>query len=118
LIACLDHDRALDRLPRRAVDAAEDDVDPVLLDELRRDGGCDLVVGRAVLEVQLEPAPEQAALRVDVADDHPRDVGVREADDRERAGLVGDDAHLDGTSVHRVSLRSARRQGPKSSGGS
>ena len=32
----LDDRRALDRLPRRAVDAAEDDVDPVLLDELPR----------------------------------------------------------------------------------
>ena len=39
--------------------------------------------------------PEQAALGVDVADDHPGDVGVGEPDERERAGLVGDDAHLD-----------------------
>ena len=92
----LHHDRALDRLPRGAVDAAEDDVDLVLLDELPRDLGRDLVVGGAVLEMQLEGAAEQPALRVDVADDHPGDVGVREPDDRERARLVGDDSHLDG----------------------
>ena len=55
-----------------------------------------VVVGGAVFEVQLEGAAEQPALRVDVADDHPGDVGVREPDDRERACLVGDDPHLDG----------------------
>ena len=58
--------------------------------------GRDGVVGRAVLEVQLEVPAEQAALGVDVADDHPGDVGVREPDERERARLVGDDSHLDG----------------------
>ena len=38
----------------------------------------DAVVGRAVLEVQLELAPQQAALGVDVVDDHPGHVGVGE----------------------------------------
>ena len=52
----LDDGRALDRLPRGAVDAAEDDVDLIVLDELRRLGGCDGVVGRAVLETQLAAA--------------------------------------------------------------
>ena len=51
---------------------------------------------RAVLEMQLEVPAEQAALGVDVADDHPGDVGVGEPDERERARLVRDDPHLDG----------------------
>ena len=42
--------------------------------------------------IELEPAPQQAALRVDVVDDHPRDVGVGDAHERERTGLVRDDA--------------------------
>jgi hypothetical protein len=88
--------RLLDGLPRGAVDAAEDDVDLIALDELLRLGGRDRVVGRAVLEMQLDVAPQQAALRIDVADDHPGHVGVREPDERERAALVGDDSHLDG----------------------
>ncbi len=97
----LDHGRALDGLPRRAVDAAEDDVDLVLLDELRRALGRRSVVRGAVLEMQLEPAPQEAALGVDVADDHPGHVRVGAPDDRERAGLVGDDPHLDGIAVGR-----------------
>jgi hypothetical protein len=92
----LDHGRLLDGLPRGAVDAAEDDVDLIALDELLRLGGRDRVVGRAVLEMQLDVAPQQAALRIDVADDHPGHVGVREPDERQRAALVGDDSHLDG----------------------
>ena len=62
-----------------------------------RDG----VVGRAVLEIQLEVPPEQPALGVDVADDHPGDVGVGEPHERERARLVGDDSHLDGIGARR-----------------
>src|SRR4051812_43208962 len=99
----LDHGRGLDRLPRRAEDAAEDHVHAILLDELPglllRDG----VVRRAVLDGQLELAPEQAALGVDVADDHPGDVGHGEPDDRERSGLVRDDSNPD--RVHQILLR-------------
>ena len=72
-------------------------------DELRRLLGRDGVVGGAVLEEQLERAAEQAALRVDVVDDHAGDVGVGDADERERAGLVRDHAHLDGCSRLRAS---------------
>ena len=61
--------------------------------------GRDLVVGGAVFEVQLEAAVKQPAFRVDVADDHPGDVGVREPDDREWARLVGDDSHPDGVAA-------------------
>src|SRR4029077_4061430 len=71
------------------------DVDPILLDELPRSRRGDSVVGGAVLELELERPPQQATLGVDVADDHPGDVGVREPDDRERAGLVGDHSHPD-----------------------
>ena len=64
-------------------------------DELRGRGRGDGVVGRAVLQQQLEMAAEQAASGVDVTDDHPGHVGVRDAHERERSGLVRDDAHLD-----------------------
>ena len=53
--------RALDGLAGGAVDAAEDDVDALLFDEL---GGCGFgsaVVGRAVLDEQLDGMAEQAA---------------------------------------------------------
>ena len=53
------------------------------------------VVGRAVLEDRVELAAQQAALGVDVADDHPGDVGVGEPDERQGAGLVRDDSDLD-----------------------
>ena len=84
----LDHGLALDGLPRGAEDAAEDDVDVVLLDQLGSHRGRRGVVGRAVLETQLEVPPEQSALGVDVADDHPGDVGVGDAR-RRRAGRSG-----------------------------
>jgi hypothetical protein len=92
----LDHGRALDGLSGGAVDAAEDDVDVIALDQLRGLRRRDGVIGRAVLEVELEVAAEQAALGVDVADDHSRHVGVGEPDHGERARLVGDHSHLDG----------------------
>ena len=68
----------------------------LVLDELRRHRRCDGVVGRAVLEVQLQRPPEQPALGVDVTDDHPGDVGVGTPHERQRARLVGDHSHLDG----------------------
>ncbi len=91
----LDDGGALDRLPRGAEDTAEEDVD-LRLDEPGRSLGGDRVVGGAVLDVELERPAEQAALGVDVAHDHPRDVGVREPDERERAGLVRDESQPDG----------------------
>jgi hypothetical protein len=54
----LDDGRALDGLPRGAVDPAEDDVDVIVLDQLRRLGGRDGVVGRAVLEMELDVPPQ------------------------------------------------------------
>ena len=55
-----------------------------------------LVVGGAVFDEQLERAAEQAAAGVDVVDDHLGDVRVGDAHERERAGLIGDHADLDG----------------------
>src|SRR5262249_54378957 len=91
----LDDDRLLDRLPRRAEDAAEDGRDAIALDELLSPGRGDVVVGGAVLEHELDLPPEQPAPGIDVAADHAGDVGVGEPDERERPGLVGDDADLD-----------------------
>ena len=97
--AALDDDRLLDGLPRRAVDAAEDDIDAVVLHELRGAGGRDDVVRLAVLEAQLDVPPEQATLGVEIADDHPGHVGIGEPHDRERARLIRDDSHLDRTAA-------------------
>jgi hypothetical protein len=94
--AALHDGRGLDRLPRRAEDAAENDVDLILLDQLPGHRGRHGVVGRAVLEMELERPAEQPALRVDVADDHADDVRIGLPDDRQRACLIGDDADLDG----------------------
>jgi hypothetical protein len=67
----------------------------VLLDELRRLGFRD-ASSVALSSRTARLAAEQAALGVDVVDDHPGDVGVGEPHERERAGLVRDDSHLDG----------------------
>src|SRR5207253_2827207 len=66
----LDDGRPFDGLPHRAVDAAEHDVDPILLDELAGLRRADAVDGFAVLEVQFESTAQQAAVRVDVVDHH------------------------------------------------
>jgi hypothetical protein len=89
------HRRLLDGLPGRAEDAAQEDVDMVILDELGGGGRRLLVVGRAVLDDQLDVAAEQAAGRVEFVHDQCRDVGLAGAHDAEGAGLVGDHADLD-----------------------
>ena len=79
------HDgRAFDGLPRGAVDAAEEHVDLVVLDELGRLGFRDAVDGRAVFEEELELPPEQAAAGVDVVDHHLRHIGIGDAHERKR----------------------------------
>ncbi len=92
----LDDGRALDRLPRGAEDAAEDDVDAIVLTSF--------LAAAAAMASSVAPSstwssrpPEKAAIGVDVADDHRGHVRVREPDKREPAGLVRDDSHLDGT---------------------
>ena len=62
------------------------------LDELRRGGFRHVVVGRAVLDEQLDRATEQAAAVVDVVDHHLGDVDVGDAHEGEGAGLIGDEA--------------------------
>ena len=91
----LDDGRTFDRLSRRAVDAADDDVDLITSDELGRLGGGHGVVGRAVLEQEDYGPPEQAALGVELVDHHPGHVRVREPDERQRARLIGDHSDLD-----------------------
>ena len=55
------HHGALDRLPRRAVDATEHDVDVVLVDHPGGRGRGGLVVGGAVLDDQPDRSAEQTA---------------------------------------------------------
>ena len=83
-VALLDR-RALDGLASGAVDAAEDDVDLLLLDELGGGGFRRSVFRRAVLDEQLDRMAEEAALRVDVIDHHLGDVRVGDAHERECA---------------------------------
>jgi hypothetical protein len=71
----------------------------VFLDELGGFGFRLAVDGRAVLEVHVQPAPQQATVRIDVVDHHRGDVCVGDAHERERTCLVGDHAHLDGFHV-------------------
>ena len=97
--------RPLDGLPRRAVDAAHEDVDPVFPHELLGLLGRDGVVGRAVLETELEPAPQQPAVGVEVGDDHSRHVGVGHSDERERARQIGDHSYVDRCCLHGVLLK-------------
>ncbi len=109
----LDDDRLLDRLPRRAVDAAEDDVDLVVLDELPALAAATASSVALSSRYRSRCRPEQAAPGVDVADDHAGDVGVGDAHERERARLVCDDPDLDrialwvGSAMH--CLRSVAR---------
>src|SRR5262249_19239325 len=68
--------------------------------------------GGAVFEVEINLPPQQAAPRVDVVDDHLRDVGIGDADERQRAGLVRDHAYLDGLFPHGLLPYVPRPNGP------
>ena len=89
------HRWLLDRLPGRAEDPAEDDVDAVLVDQLLRRGRGDRVVGGAILDVELECPAQQPALGVDIADHHAGDVCVCDTGRLERPALVGNHSHPD-----------------------
>ncbi len=111
-LALLDH-RALDGLPRGAVDAPEHDVDLLLHEPGRcRCGG--LVLRRTVLDEQLDRVPEQATAAVDVVDHHGGRVHVGDPHEGERPRLVGDDADPRGPTArcsHRlVAFSGARDQ--------
>ena len=96
----LDDGRALDGLPRRAVDAAEDDVDAVLLDQLRRRwprrrrrrSRCPRGTARAC-----RPSRPPLALMSPMT--IRATLALASPDERERAGLVRDDSHLDGVAA-------------------
>ena len=99
-LAALDDGGAFDGLPGRAVDAAEDHIDLVMLDKFGRLGFRHAVDGGAVLDVEIDLPSQQAARGVDVVDHHLRHVGIGDPHERERAGLLGDDAHFDGCFPH------------------
>ena len=95
-LPALDDGRALDGLPRGAVDAAEDHVDIVVLDELGRLGFRDAVDRCAVLEVQIELRPSRPPLALMSSITILATLALAMPIERERAGLVRDDADLDG----------------------
>jgi hypothetical protein len=66
-------------VPRGTIDATEDHVDLVLLDQFRRFGFRHAIRGRAVFHDQVDVPPQQAALRIDVIDHHLRDICTGDA---------------------------------------
>ena len=92
------HDcRTLDSLSRGAINATEDHVDLILLDELGGFGFRHAIGGCTVLKVQLYLPPQQAAVRIDVINHHPGHVCVGDTHEREWTRLVRDYAYLDGS---------------------
>src|SRR5207248_10160646 len=97
-LLALHHSRTLDRLPHRAVDATDDHIDVILLNELRCLDLPDAICGFAVLEVQLDLSAQQTTRGIDVVDHHPRHVRVGDTHERKGTRLVCDHADLDPTS--------------------
>ncbi len=95
-LPALHYGRALDSLPRRAVNATEDHVDLILLHELPGFGFRNTIRRCTILEVQIYLPPQQATLRIDVIDHHFRHVRVGDTQKREWTRYVGDYAYLDG----------------------
>ncbi len=79
------------------IDAAEDYIDLILLDELGGAGFRGIVGRLAVLEVKLDLLAQQPAAAVDLIDHHLGDVGIRDPHERQGARLIGDHSHLDGS---------------------
>ncbi len=98
------HDGPLDRLPRRTVDAAQDDVHAIVAHEFLGLRARDAVVGLAVFENQLQRSAKQPARRVDVLHDHPGRVRAGDAQRSQRPRLVHDDADFDRAALHSVLL--------------
>ncbi len=96
-LPALHHRRALDRLSRGAIDATEDYVDLILLDELPGFGFGNAIRRCTVLEIQIYLPPQQSTLCIDVIDHHLCHVRVGDTQERERTRLVGDYSHLDGS---------------------
>ncbi len=79
-----------------SVDAAENHIYLILLDE---SGSCccgNAVRGSAVFNEKLDLTTQQAASGVDVVDNHSGDVCIGDAGERKGTRLVCDDADLDG----------------------
>ena len=91
------HDsRTLDSLPRGAVNATEDHIDLILLDELGSFGLRNTICSCTVLKVQIDLSPQQATVCIDVINHHLGHVRIGDAHERECTRLVRDYAHLDG----------------------
>ena len=96
-LPALHYRRALDSLPRGAINATEDHVDLILLDELPGFGFRNTIRRCTVLEVQIYLPPQQATLRIDVIDHHLGHVRIGDTQEREWTRLVRDYSHLDGS---------------------
>ena len=91
---------AFDGLPRGAVDATEDHLHLVLRHKLGRLGFRDGVGRCAVLEIELDLPPQQAAVGVDLVNHHPCHVGVGAAHERKCSRFFRDHADFDGRFCH------------------
>ena len=92
-------DDVLDGVAHRAGDAAEHHVHVVALDQLAHVVHRHRLVRRRVLDEELERAPQDAALGIDVGDHHLRDVGVGIAGEADGPGQVRGDPDLDGVGL-------------------
>jgi hypothetical protein len=74
----------------------------IQLDELAGFGFAHAVDRLAVFEVQFDPSAQETTRCVDLVDDHVGDVGIGDAHDGQRAGLLGDYTYPDRLIVHVV----------------
>jgi len=95
-LLAIHYSRTLDSLPRGAINATEDHIDLILLDELSSFGFRYTICSCTVLEVQIYLSPQQATLCIDVLNHHLGHVCIGDTHERECTRLVGDYAHLDG----------------------
>src|SRR5439155_11704115 len=95
-LLAIHYSRTLDSLPRGAINATEDHVDSILLDELGCFGFRYAIGSCTVLEVQLDLPPQQATLGIDVVDHHRGHICIGDTHEREWTRLVRDYSHLDG----------------------
>jgi hypothetical protein len=95
-LLALYYSRTLDSLPGGALNATEDHVDLILLDELSSFGFRHTVCSCTVLKVQIYLSPQQATLCIDVINHHFGHVSIGDTTERECTRLIRDYSHLDG----------------------
>ena len=96
-LLALHYSRTLDSLPRGAINATEDHIDLILLDELGGFGFRHAICSCTVLKVQIDLPPQQATLCIDVINHHLGHVCVGDTHEREWTRLVRDYSYLDGS---------------------